>query len=200
VFTFKRIKGLVLALAVGAFFLNGCGAGTKVSPTSTDEQVGTVHEGGDKPATYEAVQGDTLRKIAARADVYGDADMWPLLVQANEDVLNKGLKVTPGMQLKIPRDVTDDEKESARNKARQSLAAAKAASANKPIVPMEKVDAGNTQNAAVGGASMETPVPPQPVPKPKGGGFWLPILLILLFLLLLAAVILLYFMRKEQSE
>lgn len=51
--------------------------------------------------TYVIKQGDTLSKIAARADVYGDASKWKLIAQANN--IRDPKKLGPiGKTLKIP--------------------------------------------------------------------------------------------------
>jgi nucleoid-associated protein YgaU len=60
---------------------------------------GTTGSRGRK--TYTVKQGDTLPKIAARADVYGDAGKWKAIAHANGIRDPRSLKV--GRVLKIPR-------------------------------------------------------------------------------------------------
>lgn len=55
---------------------------------------------GGKRKTYTVRPGDTLSKIAARRDVYGDASQWPRIAKANRIRDPKNLKV--GRVLKIP--------------------------------------------------------------------------------------------------
>lgn len=55
---------------------------------------------GSKRKTYTVRKGDTLSKIAARKDVYGDASKWPRIAKANKIRDPKSLKV--GRVLKIP--------------------------------------------------------------------------------------------------
>ena len=55
------------------------------------------------PATYEVRQGDSLWWIAQYKDVYNDPYLWPVLHDANKNVIKDPNKITPGMKLKIPR-------------------------------------------------------------------------------------------------
>jgi nucleoid-associated protein YgaU len=48
-------------------------------------------------------RGDTLKKIAARPDVYGDAKAWERLYEANREIIGKGRKVRPGQVLLVPK-------------------------------------------------------------------------------------------------
>lgn len=57
--------------------------------------------------------GDTLSAIAARPDVYGNADMWPLILNANRDKFMRVDEVPVGVELVIPRDATQAEVEKA---------------------------------------------------------------------------------------
>jgi nucleoid-associated protein YgaU len=51
--------------------------------------------------TYEVKSGDNLSKIAKR--VYGDANAWKRIFEANQDVLKDPDKIFPGQKLKIPQ-------------------------------------------------------------------------------------------------
>ncbi len=51
--------------------------------------------------TYEVKKGDSLSKIAKR--VYGNADAWKRIFEANTDVLKDPDKIFPGQKLKIPQ-------------------------------------------------------------------------------------------------
>lgn len=68
-----------------------------------DERLGIVKSDkkrGGKLKSYTVRKGDTLQKIAARKDVYGDAKKWVRLKKANNIRDSKHLKV--GRKLKIP--------------------------------------------------------------------------------------------------
>ncbi|MBI5884083.1 MAG: LysM peptidoglycan-binding domain-containing protein [Elusimicrobia bacterium] len=56
-----------------------------------------------RPAVYEVQPGDTLRSIAEK--VFGNAEQWVDLYQANDDRLLRGGDLVPGQKLIIPRDV-----------------------------------------------------------------------------------------------
>jgi len=51
--------------------------------------------------TYEVKSGDSLSKIAKR--VYGSANAWKRIFEANKDVLKDPDKIYPGQKLKIPQ-------------------------------------------------------------------------------------------------
>ncbi len=51
--------------------------------------------------TYEVKSGDSLSKIAKR--VYGNANAWKRIFEANQDVLKDPDKIYPGQKLKIPQ-------------------------------------------------------------------------------------------------
>jgi tetratricopeptide (TPR) repeat protein len=52
---------------------------------------------------YTVVKGDTLGKIAARPEVYGDIDLWPLLYRSNASQIRPGGLIYPGQVLNIDR-------------------------------------------------------------------------------------------------
>jgi len=54
-------------------------------------------------ARYVVKQGDTLPKIAARPEIYGDAEKWPRLYEANRDIIGKDRKVKMGQVLVVPK-------------------------------------------------------------------------------------------------
>lgn len=51
--------------------------------------------------TYEVKAGDSLSKIAKR--VYGNAQSWKRIFEANRDVIKDPDKIYPGQKLKIPQ-------------------------------------------------------------------------------------------------
>lgn len=52
------------------------------------------------PASYTVVAGDTLSGIARR--LYGQADQWPRLFEANRDILQDPDRIFPGQELRVP--------------------------------------------------------------------------------------------------
>lgn len=58
----------------------------------------------DPPAakTYTVVSGDSLSRIAKH--VYGDANRWHDIFNANRDLLDNPDKIQPGQVLKLPAD------------------------------------------------------------------------------------------------
>ena len=51
--------------------------------------------------TYVVVAGDSLSKIAKR--LYGDANKWRQIYEANKDLIKNPDLIHPGQKLKIPR-------------------------------------------------------------------------------------------------
>ena len=61
----------------------------------------TVAASGEKPATFHTVEsGDTLSKIAKQ--VYGDANAYMKIFEANKPMLSDPNKIYPGQTLRIP--------------------------------------------------------------------------------------------------
>ena len=61
----------------------------------------TVASSGEKPATFHTVvSGDTLSKIAKQ--VYGDANAYMKIFEANKPMLSDPNKIYPGQSLRIP--------------------------------------------------------------------------------------------------
>jgi len=73
-----------------------------------------------KPVNHVEVHaGENLAIIAARAEVYKDALLWPLIYKANRDQIKDPTVIFPGQILLIPRDKSRDEVEAARREARE---------------------------------------------------------------------------------
>ena len=72
------------------------------------------------PVSYRVRGGETLWTIAARKDVYADALLWPLLYQANRDQIKDPRQIYPGQTLSIPRQISDQSQQEARQRARES--------------------------------------------------------------------------------
>jgi LysM repeat protein len=195
---------LPLAFAL-ALSLAACSTGKHQNPVASNEEQGKVTEdaqAAEKPPTYTALAGDTLRKIAKRPEIYGDPNLWPVLQEANADVLGQSMSVNKGVVLKIPRDLTPEQIDMAHEKARQAAAASKMSSAtHKRSMPV-KAEAvpSPVPQAQAPAQPAPTPVPPQPVPQAKKGGILLPVLLVILLILAALAAILFYFMKKDAKE
>jgi nucleoid-associated protein YgaU len=55
------------------------------------------------PTAYVVRQGDSLWWIAKYRDIYNDPYLWPVLYNANRNVIKDPDRITPGMKLQIPR-------------------------------------------------------------------------------------------------
>ena len=70
---------------------------------STGRAVKTEGHGARDAALYTVRPGDTLSKISARSEVYGDAGAWRRLYEANRDRIPDPNRLTPGQEIRIPR-------------------------------------------------------------------------------------------------
>jgi hypothetical protein len=83
----------------------------RLEPAESDN---AVDNGPKDQLTFQA---DSLWDIAARPDVYGDPELYPLLVDANFEKLSDPLLLKPGTQLVIPHKVSKAKIQQARIKA-----------------------------------------------------------------------------------
>jgi LysM repeat protein len=65
-------------------------------------------------ASHTVKRGETLPQIAAQADIYNEAALWPLLYRANRDQIRDPRVIWPGQVLRIPRNVGRDDLAEAR--------------------------------------------------------------------------------------
>jgi len=69
---------------------------------------------------YTVVGGENLWSISAKREVYADGLLWPLLYKANRDQIKDPRQIYPGQVLSIPRDLSVEAMDEARDKARKS--------------------------------------------------------------------------------
>nr|WP_320050179.1 DUF4398 domain-containing protein [uncultured Desulfuromonas sp.] len=69
---------------------------------------------------YRVGSGENLYAIAARPTIYGEGLLWPLIYRANRDQIKDPRQIFPGQILSVPQNITEEEKESARETARRS--------------------------------------------------------------------------------
>ena len=74
----------------------------------------------DPALSYNVGEGENLWTISARPEVYNEGLLWPLLYQANRDQIKDPRQIFPGQALNIRRDMTLQELDEARQKARES--------------------------------------------------------------------------------
>lgn len=196
------------ALGLVLLLVSGCGLGKNQNPVGSDDELGRTRAESEesKPGSYVTREGDTLRAVAARPEIYSDADLWPLLMDANEaslGAISPGKRLAAGRVLTVPRSMDVDAMDMARERARQYAAAVKSARrvkhperervAKKPkLKPSPAVATPVAQPSPV-------PVAAQPVPKAKSGGM-LPILFLLLLVLAALGGVLYVFSRRDKQD
>jgi nucleoid-associated protein YgaU len=72
-------------------------------------EVTTKAPSAPQTSVYTVRRGETLPQIAARAEIYNDATLWPLIYRANRDQIRNPTQLWPGQALKIPRHFSRDE-------------------------------------------------------------------------------------------
>ena len=217
---------LVALLLLG---LTACGVGKRQSPVASDDEAGLtkpVQIEEEKPSIYVTKAGDKLSSIAGRDEIYGEPDLWPLILDANQGTLGEQTgrsKLAPGISLAIPRGLDDAALADAREKARQAAASVKAAPKPKtmeaPVIHREKAKPVTVAKAVpTPKPEVKAPAKPakavksskgsvkegasdaKPVPKAKRSGGLMPVLFFLLLLLAVLAAVLFYFTRRDQKD
>lgn len=99
-------------------------AGIAVEPTVAATMIAaptvTRRQSESLTRAYVVKDGETLWTIAARPELYGDALLWSLLYQANRDQIKDPRQIYPEQVLSVPRDLSEEELQEAREWARKS--------------------------------------------------------------------------------
>ncbi|MDD2310616.1 MAG: LysM peptidoglycan-binding domain-containing protein [Desulfuromonadaceae bacterium] len=66
------------------------------------------------PTYYTVRRGETLPQISARAEIYNDSTLWPIIYRANRDQIRDPKRLWPGQVFVIPRNFSHDEAVEAR--------------------------------------------------------------------------------------
>jgi nucleoid-associated protein YgaU len=78
----------------------------EVQVAELKRQVAAASQPASSPTSYPRYvvnKGDTLRKIAARPEIYGDAGRWQRIYEANRDFIGRDRKLNVGQVLMIPK-------------------------------------------------------------------------------------------------
>ncbi|CAH2030679.1 LysM peptidoglycan-binding domain-containing protein [Trichlorobacter ammonificans] len=89
----------------------------KDKTAGTRQQAAGHDERPPGPTSYTVRRGETLPQVAARAEIYNDAALWPLIYRANRDQIKDPYQLWPGQVLKIPRGFGKDDAIEARRQA-----------------------------------------------------------------------------------
>jgi hypothetical protein len=129
-------------------------AGQSRQAPARSRRHGNTRSGAGRVDSYIVQAGDTLFKIAERKEVYASGWLYPLIYKANREQIPDPNHLTPGLKLRIPRDVPDPEVEIAEEEAMTGQFLDTSPLVKKPSVP-------------------SSPPPPAPsAPAPASGGAW----------------------------
>jgi LysM repeat protein len=218
---------LMVVFAFGTMLVTGCGGsggGEKVK-SAADEEGQVMDEAKQNakeelPNTYVVEKGDTLYSIAEKADIYGNKEQWPIIYDANKDIIDDYKTVTEGQRLIIPRNITAVDIEKAKQRAEQlnwppnenaataqassgeegavaGISPAKHKKAHVKAVPAA-VEAASSGSESVGNDEQPTPIP-EPSKKAKKGSPGM-LALVLILLGVIAAVIYFIIARRKKKE
>jgi len=222
----KRLSVIFIAFLflAGVLFTSGCGAKSQKISSAADEESQVMEEAKTAkketlPTTYIVEEGDTLWSIAAKPEIYGNKYQWPLIYDANRDILDSyNSKLQEGQKLIIPRNVSEVEIEAAKERAKElgipdtgekiQVASSRKKTSyedeqNKKIVGIsEKKQKEQPQyNEEETGTEEEpTPIPEPTKPKKRGNMNIIPLLLIVLGVVLLIIFFVFSRQKKEEEE
>lgn len=66
------------------------------------------------PTAYTVRRGETLPQISARAEIYNNSTLWPIIYRANRDQIRDPKRLWPGQVLVIPRNFSREDAVEAR--------------------------------------------------------------------------------------
>ncbi len=157
----KKALNRLVPLVPGMILLAGCAGAPNAQDANTAKAQttasapATVAKAPEQPAApakldhYTVVNGDTLSKIAARPEVYGDMDLWPLLYQGNVSQIKPGGLIYPGQVLNINRNYTEaDIKQLKSHRHARSKIARQGNGPNQPVAPNFKGKPNDTSGTA----------------------------------------------------
>jgi nucleoid-associated protein YgaU len=86
----------------------------KAAEQSRTTQKKTKESAQTLPSTYTVRRGETLPQISARAEIYNDSTLWPIIYRANRDQIRDPKRLWPGQVFVIPRNFSRDDAVEAR--------------------------------------------------------------------------------------
>ncbi|MGD0566722.1 MAG: LysM peptidoglycan-binding domain-containing protein [Candidatus Goldiibacteriota bacterium] len=226
---------LMVVFAFGTMIITGCGGGSEGQKvkSAADEEGQVMDEAKQKakeelPNTYLVEKGDTLYSIAEKPEIYGNKYQWPVIFDANKDIIDDFKTVNEGQRLIIPRNITAVDIEKAKQKATElnwppaenvtttaqasgkeegiqegavaGISTEKHVKKHVSAAPVEKKEASVAEASASNTEEQPTPIP-EPSKKAKKGGQ--PNILALLLILLGIAAVVIYFIiagRNKKKE
>lgn len=115
----KEFHGIYKALSAGvvaALILGGC-ASAKQAPATAEAAPAPAPAAAPEPTPpappaddiHVVVKGEHLWGISSYAQIYNDPYQWPLIFKRNRDQIKDADLIYPGQELKIQRDLTEEQ-------------------------------------------------------------------------------------------
>ncbi len=166
----------------GLLIFAGCGGGKSQQINGAADENQEINEESKEvqkeelPTTYDVKAGNTLWGISQKASIYGTKWQWPLIYDANRDILNSYKDVKEGQKLIIPRNVSAVEIEAAKERAMELGVPPKekregevAGLVNKEEQAGSKTHLASKAGKAAGSEEGTMEEQPTPIPEPPKG-------------------------------
>ncbi len=218
----NRLKILMIfILSLFLIIFISCGGKSKKINEVAEEESNVLNEEAEAkkaelPTTYIVEKGDKLWTIAEKPEIYGNKWQWPLIYDANREILDNYYSLKEGQKLIIPRNVSAVEIEAAKERAMElgippGKKSVKVKEEEEEIAGLseereelkvsEKKSGARRSSVTQIEEEEPTPIPESPKVVKKGG---INISGIIIGLLLVVAVIILFFFyqkkKKEEEE
>ncbi len=217
----KFLMIFILSLSLVIFISCG-GKSKKINEVAEEEQNVLDEEAEAKkaelPTTYLVEKGDELWTIAEKAEIYGNKWQWPLIYDANRDILDSYTGLKEGQKLIIPRNVSAVEIEAAKERAMELgippvEKSVKVKGEEEEIAGLteetEKTRETSTSSEDLSseeqsGTQLEEETEPTPIPEIPGktskGGINITGIIIGLLLVVAIIVLFLFYQKKKKEE
>jgi len=228
----KKILAFMTVVLLAAVLMTGCGGSQQINSAgdASGQAAGEAQQASQEnlPNTYVVESGDTIYDIAAKSEIYGNKYQWPLIYDANRDILDSYEKLSEGTRLIIPRDVDAAKIEDAIKRAEELNYPAKDSSASassdtiesgsvagmenedetverKSMAAAARVEKGEESASAVSEEQPAEEMPAADTSAPaaktkKKGGVNGGILIVLLLLVAGGAGLYVFFQKKKKEE
>ncbi len=212
---------LIFVLSLSLLFFVSCGGKSKKINEVADEEKNVLDEEAEAkkaelPTTYIVEEGDKLWTIAEKPEIYGNKWQWPLIYDANRDILDSYTSLKEGQKLIIPRNVSAIEIEAAKERAMElgippGKKSVRVEEEEEEIAGLteeteelksnkKEISSGKELDTQIEEEEEPTPVPEKPSVAKKGGINMTGIIVGLLLVVAIIVLFLFYQKKKKEEE